>query len=88
MVQVYRKPRETIPSLIRRFSRAVQTSGVLDQAKAKRSSRRKPSERVIKQRAIMAFHLRKLRIHLEKVGQYSEEKFEIEKKKLKQKLGL
>lgn len=85
--QVYRKPRETIPSLIRRFSRSVQSGKILDRAKRGLYRYRKPSERQIKHRAIMREELKKLRARLEKQDKYSEETFEREKRKIKEKYG-
>ncbi|MDO8492165.1 MAG: hypothetical protein Q7S34_00800, partial [bacterium] len=57
-------------------------------AKSARYFRKKPNERVEKNRAIMREELRGLRKRLERLGQYDEEVFEDEKKKVKQKLGL
>ena len=85
--EVYRKPKETIPSLIRRFARAVQAGKVLERAKARLYRFRKPSERQIKQRAIMKEALKQLRRRLEKQGKYKEDIFEREKKKIKEKFG-
>lgn len=88
MVEVRKKPRETTASLIRRFSRAVQTSGLLDNAKRKRFYKKAKTERQQKQTALMREHLRNLRRRLEKMGKYDEDTFEKEKQKLKQELGL
>ena len=85
--EVYRKPKETIPSLIRRFSRSVQAGKVLERAKKRLHNERKPSERQVKQKAIMREALKKLRKKLEKQGRYTEEIFEREKKKVKEKFG-
>lgn len=87
MAEVYRKPRETIPSLIRRFSRAVQAGRILERTKARLYNYRKTSERQVKQRAIMREALKELRRKLEKQGRYKEEIFEREKKKIKEKFG-
>lgn len=87
MAEVYRKPKETIPSLIRRFSRAVQAGRILEKNKARLYRYRKPSERQIKQRAIMKEALKQLRRRLEKQGKYSEEIFQREKKKIKEFFG-
>lgn len=85
--QVYRKPKETIPSLIRRFSRASQAGKIVERTKRKLYNYRKPSLREEKQRAIMREALKELRRKLEKQGRYSEELFEREKKKIKAKFG-
>ena len=88
MVEVKRKPNESIGSLMRRFNRFVQQSGVLIKAKKSAHRIKKPNERKIKNAAIMGMHLSHLRKHLEKLGKYDEETFEEEKRKMKQKLGL
>ena len=87
MAQVYRKTGETIPSLIRRFSRAVQSGKIIERAKLRLHRYRKPSERQEKQRAIMREALKELRRKLEKQGKYTEELFQREKKKVKEKFG-
>ena len=87
MAEVYRKQKETIPSLIRRFSRSVQAGKILEKAKRKLHRQRKPSERQVKQRAIMREALKELRRRLEKQGKYSDELFQREKKKIKEKFG-
>ena len=87
MAEVYRKQKETIPSLIRRFSRAVQAGNILEKAKKKLHRQRKPSERQIKQRAIMREALKELRRRLEKQGKYTDDLFQREKKKIKEKFG-
>ncbi len=85
--QAYRKPKETIPSLIRRFSRSVQSGKIIERTKARLYNYRKKSERQLKQRAIMREALKELREKLEKQGRYSEVVFEREKKKIKEKFG-
>ncbi|MBI2063140.1 MAG: 30S ribosomal protein S21 [Candidatus Yanofskybacteria bacterium] len=87
-MEVKRKPNESVGSLMRRFSRLVQQSRLLVRAKSARYFTKKPNERVEKNRAIMREELRGLRKRMERFGQYEEEVFEDEKKKLKQKLGL
>jgi len=88
MVEVRRKPNESTGSLLRRFSRFVQQSGVLVKAKRSQFRAKKQNERKEKQAAIMGLHLRELRKRLEKLGKYDEETFEEEKRKMKQELGL
>ncbi len=73
--------------MIRRFSRAVQSGKILEKTKSKLYNYRKPSERQIKQRAIMRTALKELRRKLEKQGKYSDELFQREKKKIKKKFG-
>ncbi len=88
MVEVRRKPNESIGSLMRRFNRFIQVSGVLLKAKKSRFRERKKTERKEKMAAIMGMHLSALRRRLEKLGKYDEETFEEEKRKMKQELDL
>jgi ribosomal protein S21 len=88
MVEVKRKANESTGSLLRRFSRFVQQSGVLVKAKKSQFRIKKQNERKQKNSAIMGLHLKELRRKLEKLGKYSEETFEEEKRKLKQELDL
>ena len=88
MVEVKRKPNESTGSLLRRFSRFVQQSGVLVKAKKSLYRAKKQNERKEKNAAIMGLHLNALRKRLEKLGKYDEETFEEEKRKMKQKLDL
>ncbi len=88
MVEVKRKPNESTGSLLRRFNRFVQQSGVLLKAKKSQFRGKKMTERKEKNAAIMGMHLNELRKRLEKLGKYDEDTFEEEKKKLKQKLDL
>jgi len=88
MVEVKRKPNESIGSLLRRFNRFVQQSGVLFKAKQNQYRQKKQTERKEKNAAIMGMHLSELRKRLEKLGKYDEETFEEEKRKLKQKIDL
>jgi ribosomal protein S21 len=88
MVEVKRKPNESMGSLLRRFSRFVQQSGVLVKAKKSQFRIKKHNERKEKNAAIMGIHLNVLRKRLEKMGKYNEETFEEEKRKLKQDISL
>jgi ribosomal protein S21 len=88
MVDVKRKPNESVGSLLRRFNRFVQQSGVLIKAKKSKFRAKKQTERKEKLSAIMGTHLKGLRKRLEKFGKYDEETFEDEKRKLKQQLKL
>jgi len=87
-MEVKRKPNESTGALMRRFSRLVQQSRILVNAKRARYVTKKPTERVLKNRAIMREELRALRKRLERLGKYDEETFEEEKRKIKQKLDL
>lgn len=88
MVEVRRKQNESTGSLLRRFSRFVQQSGVLAKAKKSQFREKKVTERKEKQAAIIGLHLSELRKKLEKLGKYDDETFDEEKRKLKQKLDL
>ena len=88
MVEVKRKPKESVGSLMRRFNRFVQQSGVLLKAKKDQHRQKKMNERKEKNAAIMGMHLGELRKRLTKLGKYDDETFEEEKRKMKQKLGL
>ena len=88
MVEVKRKQNESTGSLLRRFSRFVQQSGVLLKAKRSQFRMKKMNERREKNAAIMGMHLRELRRRLEKLGKYDEETFEEAKRRLKQEIEL
>jgi ribosomal protein S21 len=88
MVEVKRKPNESIGSLLRRFNRFVQQSGVLLKAKKSKFREKTMTDRKEKNAAIMGLHLHELRKRLEKLGKYDDETFEEEKRKMKQELGL
>lgn len=88
MVEVKRKPNESTGSMLRRFSRFVQQSGVLIRRKSLKYRPKKVTPRIEKNRAIMGMHLRKLRQNLEKLGKYSEENFEEAKRRMKQEIDL
>ena len=88
MVEVKRKQNESIGSLMRRFNRFVQQSGVLLKAKKSQFRQKKQTKRKEKMSAIMGMHLSALRRRLEKLGKYDEETFEEEKRKMKQELDL
>jgi len=85
---VRKKQNETTSSLMRRFSRLAQQTGIVRKAKAKTYKVRKMSSLQEKNRAIMRQHLRNLRAKMEKLGKYSEEAFREEKKKIKQTINL
>lgn len=87
-MEVKRKPNESVGSLMRRFSRLAQQSKLVVRAKSARYFKKRVTERVEKNRAIMREQLRALRKRLERLGKYDEETFEDEKRKLKQKLEL
>lgn len=88
MVEVRRKQNESIGSLMRRFNRFVQQSGVLIRAKKSQFREKTMTERKEKNAAIMGMHLSELRKRLQKHGTYNEDTFDEEKRKLKQELNL
>jgi len=88
MVDVQRKSNESIGSLLRRFSRYVQQSGVLLKRKAIKHRVRTLTDRQEKNRAIMGMHLSALRKRLEKLGTYTDESFHEAKRRLKQEIEL
>ena len=87
-MEVKRKPNESTGSLMRRFSRLVQQSKIIVNAKKARYASKAPTARVLKNRAIMGTELRALRKRLERLGQFDEDTFEEEKRKIKQTLNL
>ena len=87
-IEVKKKEGESTASLLRRFSKRVQQSGVLVKAKKSQFREKKQNERREKNSAIMGVHLKALRKRLEKMGKYNDDTFEEEKRKLKQKLDL
>ena len=67
-VEVKRKPRESVSSMLRRFSRKVQLSGVLLSAKKARFQRRQKSRQLRRKDALYREKLRKERERMEKLG--------------------
>jgi ribosomal protein S21 len=88
VVEVKRKNNESTGSLLRRFSRFVQQSGVLLRKKGMRYEQKTPTDRQEKNRAIMGMHMRALRQNMEKLGKYSEDAFEEAKRRMKQTIDL
>lgn len=88
IVEVKRKPNESTGSLLRRFSRFVQQSGVLLRKKGLKYRPKKLTERQEKNKAIMGVHLKKLRQNLQKLGTYNEDTFEEAKRRMKQDIDL
>lgn len=88
MVEVKRKPNESMGSMLRRFSRFVQQSGVLVRKKSLKYEPKKLTERQEKNKAIMGVHLRRLRQTLEKQGKYTDDAFHEAKRRLKQTIEL
>lgn len=68
MVYVKRKERETASSMLRRFSRRVQQSGILLRARKVRFYASKPTRRARRDRALRRIALRRDREKLFKLG--------------------
>lgn len=82
MIEVKKKDRETSESLIRRFSRRVQQSGVLVKARKSRFRAEEKSKREIRQGAMYRAKVKKIVDNLKKMGKFDEETFKNTKKKL------
>jgi hypothetical protein len=82
MIEVKKKDRESSESLIRRFSRRVQQSGVLVQARRTRFKTEEKSKREMIAGAIYKEKVRKVVNKLKKMGKFDEESFKNVKKKL------
>lgn len=82
MIEVKKKDRESSESLIRRFSRRVQQSGVLVQARRSRFKTDKKSRREKREGAMYKDKVRKIVSKLKKMGKFDEESFRNVKKKL------
>jgi len=67
-VKVTRKEKETVASLIRRFQKAVQKSGILIRAREKMYRDRNLSEEKKKRKALRREELKKYYEKLEKMG--------------------
>lgn len=72
MVEVRKRDNESTESLLRRFSRVVQQSGVLLQAKKVRFHTRKKGRRQAREEAIRRAHLQAERERLIKLGELDE----------------
>ena len=68
-LQIKRKEKETPQSLIRRFTKAVQQSGVLVRARKSRFRNRPQSKKAQKRAALRKEKLRKQYQRLQKLGQ-------------------
>ncbi|MCX6763439.1 MAG: hypothetical protein NTZ97_01765 [Candidatus Moranbacteria bacterium] len=82
MIEVKKKDRETSESLIRRFNRRVQQSGVLIQARRSRFRTEEKSRREMREGAMYRAKVKKVVDHLKKMGKFDEENFKNIKKKL------
>lgn len=82
MIQVRRKERETAESLIRRFSRRVQQSGVLKQVRKMRFHQEEKSRVKRRDEALYKVKIRKEINRLKKLGKFDEDALRDIKKKL------
>lgn len=82
MVEVEKKDKETSESLIRRFSKQLQQSGVLPQARKLRFRAKKKTKRQLREEAIYKQKVRKEVDKLKKMGVFTEEKLKDVKKKI------
>lgn len=82
MIEVKKKDRESSESLIRRFSRRVQQSGVLVQARRSRFRKDEKSRREKRAGAMYKAKVKKIVSKLKKMGKFDEESFRNVKKKL------
>ena len=73
MVEVRRKERETFGAMLRRFTRRVQMSGVLKEARRTRFYAKPPTRVKKKESALRRIQTRKARAQLEKLGKLKEE---------------
>jgi len=82
MIEVKKKDRETAESLIRRFSRRVQQSGVLVHARRSRFRIEEKSKMELRQGAMYRSKVKKVVDKLKKMGKFDEENFKQAKKKM------
>lgn len=82
MIEVKKKDRETSESLIRRFSRRVQQSGVLVRARKVRFRTEEKNRRQMREGAMYKVEVRKLVSRLKKLGKFEDQNFRNVKKKL------
>jgi ribosomal protein S21 len=73
MVEVHRKEGETIGAMLRRFTRRVQQSGVLNVARKAQFYNPHPSRRAIKMKALRRIEKMKEIARLEKLGKLKKE---------------
>ena len=82
MIEVKRKDRESPESLIRRFSRRIQQSGILMRARKVRFRIEEKSKTELRQGAMYKVKVRKVVNRLKKMGKFDEQNFKNVKKKL------
>lgn len=82
MIEVKKKERETSESLIRRFSRRVQQSGVLMRARRTRFRKDEKNRREKRLEALYKHKIRKQIVRLKKMGKFDDEALQNIKRKL------
>jgi ribosomal protein S21 len=82
MIEVKKKDHESSESLIRRFSRRVQQSGVLVHVRKNRFRVEEKTKRQMREGAMYKEKVRKVVTKLKKMGKFDEENFRNVKKKL------
>ncbi|OGI21351.1 MAG: hypothetical protein A2808_01655 [Candidatus Moranbacteria bacterium RIFCSPHIGHO2_01_FULL_55_24] len=82
MIQVKKKEKETAESLIRRFSRRVQQSGVLRQVRKKRFHQTEKSRDKRRDEALYKVDIRKEISRLKKLGKFNDEALREIKKRM------
>jgi len=82
MIQVKKKEKENAESLIRRFSRRIQQSGILKDARKTRFQSSKKTKRQKKEEALYKNKIRKEIDKLKKMGKFDEEALKRIRKKI------
>jgi len=82
MIHVRKKDRETSENLIRRFTRRVQQSGVLVEARKSRFRKTDKTRQEMRKDAMYRLKVKKVVDHLKKMGKFDEANFKDQKKKL------
>ena len=85
MVEVRKKEKETSESLIKRFTRQLQSSGVLPKARKRRFYAKKKTRRILREEALYRDKVKKEADRLKKMGKFDEEAFKEIKKKIAEK---
>lgn len=83
-MKVTRKQNESIGGFLGRVRRLVLSSHTIQNVKERRFRVKKLNERKEKQRAIMSNALSGLRKNLQRMNQYNDENFSLQKKRFKQ----
>ncbi len=82
MIEVKKKERETNESVIRRFSRRVQQSGILANARKARFQTKEKSKKQQREEALYKIKIRKEIEKMKKIGKFDDEALKAIKKKI------